>query len=444
MDGWNENNAMSFVLSGSGNRTAEAYETSPSVAPRLYVTFIKDPSQIKLAVPIKVASDDMEEETNGDLDDGSSDLEIVDESTNQIIGLRFQDIIVPRGAKITEAYVQFTVDEIKDSKNRDPFNVDIHAEDTVNSTTFNPAVKYDVSSRTKTQTKVVWKDIPKWEAEGLAGEEQRTADISTLIQEIIDKEGWLSGNAISLILSGTGTRTAESYEGADNIEQRPTLNIVYSLGDEAEPEDPKDTPTIKVYAKDNSIVREKLDTPVQVEYYLAIKDADELNAFDIIFEFADNKLKFNNVELLSDGDKAFETSVAGNKLRIVGGFTSTVNTTEYVDIAKLTFDVISVGEIVKLSNLVLGDALFASSEENVEAPLNKDIVESDIIVAVANLDINGDGKVNIADLSYALDFYRAEPTDSNWADAQKSDVNKDGIVDLTDFTLIIKVIIKQI
>ena len=116
MDGWNENNAMTFVMNGTGNRTADAFESGAAIAPHLYVTFIKDPSQMKLSVPIKTADDDMEAAADGSLDDGSSDLEIVDESTNQVIGLRFQDITIPKGATIVDAYVQFTVDEANKSK----------------------------------------------------------------------------------------------------------------------------------------------------------------------------------------------------------------------------------------------------------------------------------------------------------------------------------------
>lgn len=233
MDGWKDNNAMTFVINGIGNRSAKAFESSPSEAPRLYVTFIKDPSNIKLELPIKVAADDVEETADGSLDGGSSDLEIVDESTNQVIGLRFQDVSVPKGAKIIDAYVQFTVDEIKNSKNSENFNVNIQAEDTDNSTPYeyNEAVLKAVSSRNRTKTTVEWKDIPKWEAEQLRGVEQRTPDISSLIQEIVNKEGWESGNALSLILSGSGTRTAEAHEGAANVAERPTLNIVYSLAD---------------------------------------------------------------------------------------------------------------------------------------------------------------------------------------------------------------------
>ncbi len=233
IDGWKENNAMTFVIGGTGNRSAKAFETSASAAPRLYVTYITSPNEIKLAVPIKTAADDMEESADGSLDDGSSDLEIMEEKSIQVIGLRFQDINVPKGAKITSAYVQFTVDEA--DKSKDPFNVAIQAEDTLSSAPFNPAVKFDVSGRARTQTSVAWKDIPMWTVDQVAGEDQRTSDIASLIQELIDKDGWESGNAISLILSGVGIRVAEAYEGAKNEGERPTLNLVYSLGDE-EPE----------------------------------------------------------------------------------------------------------------------------------------------------------------------------------------------------------------
>ena len=52
----------------------------------------------------------------GNLDTGSSDLELVYEnagpppSTPQMIGLRFVNVNVPKGARITNAWAQFTAD----------------------------------------------------------------------------------------------------------------------------------------------------------------------------------------------------------------------------------------------------------------------------------------------------------------------------------------------
>jgi hypothetical protein len=48
---------------------------------------------------------------------------------------------------------------------------------------------------------------------GEAGVDQRTEDVSTIIQEIVNRPGWASGNAVVLIITGNGTRWAESYNG---------------------------------------------------------------------------------------------------------------------------------------------------------------------------------------------------------------------------------------
>lgn len=45
--------------------------------------------------------------------DGSSDLELGYEASEaKIVGLRFPDIQIPRGATITRAYIQFYCDEV--------------------------------------------------------------------------------------------------------------------------------------------------------------------------------------------------------------------------------------------------------------------------------------------------------------------------------------------
>jgi hypothetical protein len=48
---------------------------------------------------------------------------------------------------------------------------------------------------------------------GEAGAGQRTPDISSIIQEIVTRLGWSSGNSLVVIITGTGERTAESYDG---------------------------------------------------------------------------------------------------------------------------------------------------------------------------------------------------------------------------------------
>ena len=51
---------------------------------------------------------------------------------------------------------------------------------------------------------------------GEAGVVQQTVDISAIIQEIVNQGGWASGNSLALIITGSGKRVAESFDGDPN------------------------------------------------------------------------------------------------------------------------------------------------------------------------------------------------------------------------------------
>jgi len=59
---------------------------------------------------------------------------------------------------------------------------------------------------------VPWSPLA-WATKGAAGGEQRISDISRIIQEIVEQPGWLSANSPAFIITGTGTRVAESCNG---------------------------------------------------------------------------------------------------------------------------------------------------------------------------------------------------------------------------------------
>ena len=145
----------------------------------------------------------------------SSDLELTYDGGNQEVGIRFAALNVPAGAVVTDAYIQFTADASHDEET----NLYVHVEDALNPGTYDATALNDVSDRTKYQMPVEWFNVSAWTA-GLAGLEQRTPDLSDLVQHIIDQSGWTSGNAINFIITGTGRREAESFE---NDEANPML-----------------------------------------------------------------------------------------------------------------------------------------------------------------------------------------------------------------------------
>jgi|GEM_PF-933888 len=167
-----------------------------------------------LRYQIAAGADDAEEDlASGAVDLSSSDLEITEDDPGvpQLIGLRFSGIDLPRGLPILGAYIQFTTDE--DDKNRDPFAVTVQGEASADAAAFT-ATSQDISARARTSAAVNWADIPAWTLEHEAGASQRTPDLAKIVQEIIDEPDWQAGNAMGFTLSGSGTRTAESYEGS--------------------------------------------------------------------------------------------------------------------------------------------------------------------------------------------------------------------------------------
>ncbi len=84
---------------------------------------------------------------------------------------------------------------------------------------------FDITDRPTTPTAVTW-DPPEWLIVGAAGPEQQTPDLAPLLQQVVNRPGWSAGNALALLITGTGNaRTAESYDGDPSA--APLLEIVY-------------------------------------------------------------------------------------------------------------------------------------------------------------------------------------------------------------------------
>ncbi|NRQ18358.1 RTX toxin [Ensifer sesbaniae] len=157
---------------------------------------------------LAAATDDIEEKSSGTISTNINDLDMgYDGTTRQTIGLRFTGIDVPRGAVITNAYIQFTSDEVGTGA----ASFVIRGEDADDSTAFT-AIKFNVSSRPTTDASVDWTPA-SWTVRGEAGIAERTPDLKALVQEIIDRGGWAALNDMAFVVTGTGTRVAKSYEG---------------------------------------------------------------------------------------------------------------------------------------------------------------------------------------------------------------------------------------
>ena len=279
--GWVSGNSIAIIITGSGVRTAESYNGDLSGAPLLHVEYTQGsvptaiptatntaalptstatatwtptatsiptdtpaptqtPTSTKTAIQTPTwtaappfATETIEVRVSGSFDDAeeneaggmymtSSDLELVFSGGNQVVGMRFNGIGIPKGSLITSAYVQFKVDE-PDSETT---NLVIEAEAVDNALEF-VNQSGNISGRSRTNAQANWTPGP-WLTVGEAGLDQRTPELAPLIQEVVSRSGWVSGNSIAIIITGSGVRTAESYNGDSS--GAPLIHVEYTQG----------------------------------------------------------------------------------------------------------------------------------------------------------------------------------------------------------------------
>lgn len=190
-----------------------------------------------ISVQITSPNDDLEEylpagqgqstgKVIGNVDESSSDLELGSVTTGtiepQLVGLRFPNINIPKGAVITSAYLQFEVDA--NDKNASPCNFGIYAENSDNALAFS-FDQFVLSSRSKLTDTVTW-EVQAGDGE-VIDSKLNSSDISTLVQLLVNRNNWLQGNAMAFYIKGTGTREVESQNG--EAAAAPKLVITYTM-----------------------------------------------------------------------------------------------------------------------------------------------------------------------------------------------------------------------
>ena len=168
----------------------------------------------------------------------SSDLEFpyedADKGEKQLLAIRWQDVDVPKGATIVDAWIEFTVDETEDGTLH--VSVIIEGELNPNPPTFNLSTPSEIANR---QPRTIAQAIYEPEHWTTVGAKHQTSNIAVVIEEIVNQPGWVGGNALVLIFRDNpanpseARRIAESYAG-DSV-NAPLLHIEYALEKAAGP-----------------------------------------------------------------------------------------------------------------------------------------------------------------------------------------------------------------
>ncbi|MFL6621712.1 MAG: VWA domain-containing protein [Sulfurifustis sp.] len=176
---------------------------------------------------VGASSDDAEQlVSNGAVILDNATLTMVKTVTNnQVVGLRFSNVVVPRKATITNAFIRFEAAN-SNSAATYPTSLTIKAQKSSNPGTFTTATN-DVGNRTTganaAAASVAWNSVPDW----ISGKTYTTPNLTSIVQELVDQSTWCGGNSMLFTISGTGTRIAASFDSSSG--DSPVLVVQYTL-----------------------------------------------------------------------------------------------------------------------------------------------------------------------------------------------------------------------
>jgi hypothetical protein len=166
----------------------------------------------------------------------SSDLELMrdpDYGEEQYVAVAFR-LNVPQGAIISQAAVQFTCKESARSFGKVVVRVEVEASVTPSNLV---AGYYNVSTRPMTNAWVDWSP-PTWRVVNEAGPNERTPDISVLLQNLVMQPSWAANRTVLITFRrspvDTGYNLRIAYSGLISF-GTPVLLGNYTTGGECDP-----------------------------------------------------------------------------------------------------------------------------------------------------------------------------------------------------------------
>lgn len=172
-----------------------------------------------------------EKVSNGDVRNDDADLDLAyDNGGGQefISAVRFTGLNVDKDTTINSAYIVFQPDETDGGT----VNLRIYGHAIDDAPDFEPDSNYLLSGLPKTTAFVDWNNVPSWTTSTI-NSGTITPDLSPIIQELVNRPGWVNGNDVALIFYDNGSvggaqRAAEAEDSNDN--PAPTLTVTWGSG----------------------------------------------------------------------------------------------------------------------------------------------------------------------------------------------------------------------
>lgn len=314
LDGWQPGNALGIVIETDGDSKAGRLFDHVRETPVLNVSYTLEGGGTIINNSVSYANDNgfenikKENYTLGNVinDEGLHlGYTLTTGGTYTLAGFRFRNILIPPKAIIKSATIEmYRIDGSRDNETND-LVVRIYAEDADDTDEFSPGKgSFDLSNRSKTSNTLDWvvPNVGKFKT-------LKTPDISKVIQEVVDREGWLSGNSMAVFMQylgdDTGLRRQISTFSGDGANSRgATLTILYEEEkdeEEAEEREPE-LQTVGLRFQNVGVPQGARIIDAEIEFTSGFGATDEA-VIDIYGEYEGNSEPFSNSAPISERNR---------------------------------------------------------------------------------------------------------------------------------------------
>lgn len=183
----------------------------------------------QICVRVSSSTDDVEQLSDGSVYMNSTDLEFMDDNnrgTQQAVGIRFEGVLIPQGVSIQSASMIFTPDESTSVTTSVTFKIEA---------TDDAAPYVDINNNVTDRTLAIpvsGRSFPAWNA-GLSNADTRHNLLGSAVDAVVQRSGWQSGQAMNFVITGSGQRIAEAYDGVPSAAPLLCIEFDYCLPNSA-------------------------------------------------------------------------------------------------------------------------------------------------------------------------------------------------------------------
>ncbi|HLN19068.1 MAG TPA: S8 family serine peptidase [Patescibacteria group bacterium] len=221
-------------------------------------------------------------------------------------GFHFAGVNVPKGAIIASASLSLQ----SAGYEKNSIRLSYYAEATDNATTFT-ANKEDITTRSQVKTLAQVNDIP---ATWTSNAYNKSPDLGSIIQELVNRDGWNSGNSMNILVDDSGSklyRFISTFDQGANV--APKLKIAYSVSPPPIPDD-NVAPSVSITSPAVSVGADKYVT-TQSEVSISGLSSDNVGVTKVTYD-SDNGASGDAVGTESWNIEKFKLKEGDNKVNV--------------------------------------------------------------------------------------------------------------------------------